>query len=523
MNFFWSLVLFLFSLFALTACTEHRSNPQTLRWHLSAEPDLLNPILTMDAYGSRIESFLYDSLLERDPKTLAFRPKLASRWEVSTDHLTFTFHLRRDVRWHDGTPLTAHDVVYSYERIQDPQIEAPQLRVYYKDVKSVTAHDDYTVQFVFKEPYFLALEFCSGLPVIPRHLHGKGAAFNESPYNRTPVGSGPYRFVRWDTGKKLVLTRNEEYYDKKPDIRTIEFIIIPDSSVALLALKKGLLDLMSLQAIQWVKQTESDKFKTHFNKLNYYTPGYRYLGWNMRDPLFSDKRVRQAMTRLVDRQTMINKLEFSLGKIVTGPFFALGPDYNTSIPPVPYDPEGARRLLQEAGWTDHDGDAILDKDGRKFEFTFLFPSAAKSTERMATILKENLAQMGITMRIEQMEWAVFLDHINKRDFQATGLAWSMGFENDPYQVWHSSQTQKGSNFVGFSNPEVDHLIETARREFDVPKRRALFHRIHQIIHEEQPYTFLYTSPSLIAVDNRFGNVNIYPGGLDMLEWIITAQ
>lgn len=505
------------------SCVTVPNDPMTLRWNLPAEPDLLNPILSTDAYASRIEGLLFDTLLERDPKTLQFRRKIAEHWEVSPDRLSFTFYMRRDVRWHDGTPLTAHDVAYSYERIQDPTVAAPHLRVYYKDVKEVKALDDYTVQFRFKEPYFLALEFCAGLPIVPKHLYEQAPSFNESLKNRAPVGSGPYRFLRWETGKKITLLRNEAYYGAKPDMQRIEFKIIPDSTVAFLSLKKGLLDLVGLTAIQWVKQTATETFTSQFVKHEYYTPGYRFIAWNLRDPLFADRRVRRAMTLLLDRKTLIDKLAFGLGTLTTGPFFVLGDDYNREIEPLPYDPRAAAALLKEAGWEDHDGDGWLDRAGQSFRFTFLITSSSKFAEQMATIFKENLSQLGIQMEIEKMEWAVFIERINDRRFQATTLGWSMGFETDPYQVWHSTQSEKGSNFVGFADPEVDRLIELARREFNVSKRQGYFHRIHAIIHEEQPYTFLFSDPALIARHKRFQNVTIYKGGIDILEWRLGAE
>jgi peptide/nickel transport system substrate-binding protein len=508
-------------LFLLSSCNVRvPKDPNWLIWHLGSEPDTLNHITATDAYEARINGFIYESLIDRDNATLEWIPKLASSWEASDDHLTFTFHLRSDVRWHDGVPFTADDVIYSYDRIQDPKVDAPHLRVYYKDIKKVEKLDEHTVRFTYARPYFKAIEFCGGIPIVPKHIFDDGQDFNKHPAGRHPIGTGPFKFVRWDTGKKIVLERNEEYWDRKkfPEIRGIIFKIINDDTVALQELKKDELDLASLRPIQWVKQTNSEKFKQDFVRHQYYTPSYRFVGWNLRRPYFQDRRVRQALTRLVNRQAIVDKLEFGLGKVISGPFFFQGYEYDQKIAPLPYDPAEAKKLLDEAGWIDHDGDGIRDKDGTPFRFTFLIPSGARFYERLATLMKEDFSKEGIDMEIRTMEWAAFIGRVNERDFDATALGWSFGPDEDPYQVWHSSQSKEGSNFVGFENKETDRILEEARTIFDKDERTKLYHRFHEIIAEEQPYTFLYTGPALVARAARFQNVKVYPLGLDILEW-----
>ncbi len=486
--------------------------------HLSAEPSTLNPITATDAYASRINDYIYESLLKRDEKTLKLVPVLATHWKISPDHLHYTFYLKKGIKWHDGYPFTARDVIFSYERINDPKVDAAHLRNYYQDIKTVRMLDDYTVEFTYRRPYFRALEFCGGIPIVPAHLFKKGEDFNSHPIGRRPIGTGPYRFLRWDTGKEIVLVRNDNYWGEKPHIKRIVFKIITDSTVALQVLKQLGLDLMGLRPIQWVYQTRGKRFNRHFKKLSYYLPQYSYIGWNMRKPWFRDRRVRQAMTMLLDRETILKKLLFGLGTIVTGNFYINSPDYNKSIKPYPYNPAEAIRLLEEAGWIDHDGDGIRDKDGIPFSFEFLISAGSKFAEQLATILQESLKDAGIRMSIRKLEWAVFIQKIQSRDFDACTLGWSLSWESDPYQVWHSSQAKNGSNFVGFINKEADEIIEKARMEFDAEKRHKLYHRFHEIIHIEQPYTFLFTTKALVAVSRRFQNVNVYPMGLNPREW-----
>jgi peptide/nickel transport system substrate-binding protein len=486
--------------------------------HLSAEPGTLNPITATDAYASNINDYIYESLLKRDEQSLELVPVLAESWEIADDHLTYTFHLKKNIRWQDGAPFTTKDILFSYERIQDPKVDAAHLRNYYRDIEKLEVLDDYTVRYHYRIPYFRALEFCGGIPIVPAHLFKESDDFNQNPIGRQPVGTGPYRLIKWDTGEQIVLERNENYWGAKPHLLRIVFKIITDATVALEVLKQGGLDYMGLRPIQWAKQTESKRFQKQFNKFKYYLPNYSYIGWNLHQPLFQDRRVRLAMTMLLNREPILQKILFGLGTIVTGPFYVNSPDYDHSIKPYPYDPKAAVELLHVAGWDDHDGDGILDRDGLRFEFEFLISAGSKFAEQLATLFQENLKRVGIKMDIRKLEWAVFIQKIQAHEFAACTLGWSLGWDSDPYQVWHSSQAAKGSNFVGFENAQADRLIEEARREFDPEKRHKLFHRLHQIIHEEQPYTFLFTTEALVAVDRRFANVHVYPLGLAPREW-----
>lgn len=491
-----------------------------LIYHIGAEPGTLNPIVATDAYESVINGGnIYETLIERDNATLELKPLLAESWEISEDKLTYTFKIRQGVKWHDGAPFTSADVVFSYKTIMDPKVDAPQLRSYYQEIRDVEAIDDYTVKFTYARPYFLALEFCGGMPIVPKHIFENGD-FNTNPAGRSPVGTGPFKFVKWTTGREVVLEKNPDYWGEKPHLNRIVFRIITDSSVALQVLKRQELDVASLTPIQWEKQTNSPDFEKHFDKFSYFTPNYSYIGWNSKRPFFADKRVRTALTHLVNRELILDKVMYGLGAIVTNPFYINSPEYDKSIEPIPYDPAAARKLLEEAGWVDHDNDGIRDKDGVKFSFEFLIPGGSETGEKIATILKEELDGIGIDMTIRKTEWAVFTTRLNERNFDAVTLAWSMGIESDPYQIWSSTQAEAGSNFIGFKNAETDKLIEEARKEFDRDKRIELYRQFSEIIHEEQPYTFLFCRKATVAVNKRFENVTVYPLGIEPTEWYV---
>jgi len=491
-----------------------------LIYNLSAEPANLNPITATDAYETTVNSGnVYETLVRRDNKTLEIVPLLADSWEISEDKLIYTFYIKKEIKWHDGVPFTSHDIVFSYNKIIDPKVDSPQLRNYYQDIRKVEALDDHTVRFTYARPYFLALEFCGGMPIVPRHIFEKGD-FNTNSAGRSPVGTGPYKFAKWNTGSEIILERNEEYWGTKPHIKRIVFKIINDPSVAFQVLKREDLDLTGLTPIQWERQTKSEAFERNYDKLGYFTPNYSYIGWNMEKVYFSDRRVRTAMTQLVNRQLILEEILYDLGEVVTNPFYINSPEYDKSIEPYPYDPERAKKLLDESGWIDRDGDGIRDREGVKFEFEFLIPAGSETGEKIATILKEELDKVGINMEIRKTEWAVFTQRLNERRYDAVTLAWSMGVETDPYQVWHSSQAEQGSNFVGFVNQEADRLIEQARTEFNREKRIELYKKFSGIVNEEQPYTFLFCRKSTVAVHKRFKAVKIYPLGLDQLEWFV---
>ncbi|NOY87711.1 MAG: peptide-binding protein [Deltaproteobacteria bacterium] len=489
---------------------------------MPAEPATLNPVTATDVYEGTVNGYIYESLLKRDNRTLELVPLLAETWEASPDHLNYTFTLREGLRWGDGRPLTTDDVVFTFNVVRDPAVDAPHLRNYYRNLEKVRALDSRTVRFTFSKPYFKSLEMIGGMSIIPKHIFVKGD-FNTNPHGRSPIGSGPYKFVKWDTGKEIVLSRNENYWGEKPHLKKIVFKIITDETVALQVLKRGEMDLMGLTPIQWTRQTRGRKFTARFNKLQYYLPGYSFIGWNLRRPFFSDKRVRRAMTMVLDRESILKNLRYGLGKIVTGNFFYESRDYDKNIKPWPHDPKRAAALMDEAGWTDSDGDGIRDKDGVPFRFEFTIVSGSQFAEQMATVLKEELTKVGVDMTIRPLEWALFTKVLDDRTFDAVIMGWSLPVEADPFQVWHSSQAERGSNFIGFVNKEADEIIEKARTTFDRSVRAGYYRRFHRILHEEQPYTFLFVNKSLVALDKRFKNVNVYPLGLDSTEWYVPAD
>ncbi len=502
-----------------TYCNKHSYDiePDTIRFHLPMDPILLNPVISEDAYSSTVCSRIFESLLERDRKTLKMKGQIAEKWTIGADKLTYTFNLRRNNRFHDGKPVTSADVLFSYNMMMSEKIPNAHKKVYYKDVLSISAPDAYTIVFKMKKPYAMALEHLGGFEVVPKHIYSQGDFMKDERNMWGPVGSGPYRFTEWKTGQRLTLTRFENYWGEKPEIKKLEFVIIKNEAVALQSLKKGDVDSYNLRPLQWTRQTDSAKFKHDFEKIKYLATSYRYIGYNMRKPPFNDRRIRQAMAHLMDLERVKKTILENLAEVTTGPFLPQSLQYNQKLKPIQYEPEKAVELLKAAGYA-RNADGLIAKDGKPLEIELMVSAGGGFADQFASVMKEDFSRAGITLNIRKLEFQTLLTKINQRDFQSVMLGWSSGIESDPFQLWHTSQREKGHNFTGFGNAETDALIEQARLTFDDKARNAIYHRFHEVVYNEQPYTFLYTSYALIAVSKRFTNVNVYPLGLDLLEW-----
>jgi peptide/nickel transport system substrate-binding protein len=275
----------------------------------------------------------------------------------------------------------------------------------------------------------------------------------------------------------------------------------------------------------WVNRAGQPDFQAKFNLRSYYPPFVNFIMWNQRRPQFADKRVRKALTLLLDRQLILETIFHGFGRAAISTFYDES-EINTALKPFPFDPEQAKQLLDEAGWVDSDNDGIRDKDGVPFRFELLIVTGARETDQLTTVYQEELKRAGIEMSIRPLEWATYSERLDSRNFDAAPLAWSNPsvVDADPYQIWHSSQREgKGSNYVGFANEEADKLMEQARLEFDRDKRTKMYYRFQEILQEEQPYTLMYNPQALVAVDKRFRNVRVYKRGLVSREWWVPLE
>jgi len=480
----------------------------------------LLPILASDSASSEINGLIYSGLVRYDGD-LKIVGELAESWEISADNLTITFHLRKGVKWHDGAPFTAADVLFTYRLYIDPETPTAYAESYLQ-VEKAEAPDDYTFRVTYAEPYAPAL-ISWGMPILPKHLL-EGKMITASELARHPVGTGPYLFVEWLGGEKIVLEANRDYFEGSPYIKRFVFRIIPDTSTQFLELQTGGLDFMSLSPLQYDRQTDTLAFKRLFNKYRYLAFGYTYLGYNLKRPLFRDRRVRQALAYAIDKQEIIDGVLRGHGQVATGPYKPDSWVYNPEVPRYAFNPEKARQLLAEAGWSDSDGDGILDKDGARFQFTIVTNQGNDLRSKAGEIIQRRFRQVGIDVQLRIIEWATFLkEFINPGNFDATILGWSGGPEPDQFEIWHSSKTgPRELNFIGYKNPEVDRLLEQGRRVFDRKERKKIYDRFQLILAEDQPYTFLFVGEALPAVASRFYGIEPTAAGIryNFTQWYV---
>lgn len=484
-----------------------------------ADARTLVPLLASDSASSGICNLIFNGLVKYD-KDLNLVGDLAKSWQILDNGLVIVFNLRQDVKWHDGKPFTAADVEFTYKKLIDPAVKTPYSGDFEK-IKSLEVIDDYTVKVSYPEPFVPALASW-GMSIIPKHLLEK-EDLNNAKFSRAPIGTGPYKFKGWKSQELIKLNSNHGYFEGRPYIDKYIFRIIPDSATMFLELQNRGIDYMGLSSLQFVRQTATQFFKKYYQKFSYQGFSFTYLGYNLNDPKFQDIRVRQAINYAVDKKEIIDGILLGLGTICTGPFAPRSWAYNTQVQPVPYAPQKAGELLKEAGWLKNKY-GYLEKDGQLFEFTIITNQGNDERKQTAEIIQKRLQKIGMKVKIKIIEWSAFINEfINKRKFEAVLLGWSLSFDPDSYDIWHSSKTKEGEfNFISYKNEKVDTFLEEGRRTFDQEKRKEIYHQIHKIIYEEQPYLFLYTPDSLPIVSSRVKAIKVAPAGIsyNFIKWYV---
>ena len=502
----------------LTACGQKAErNPNSFVESSIGDARRLNPVIANDSASGTINDQVFNGLVKYD-KDIKLIGDLAERWDVSNRGKTITFHLRKGVMWHDGVEFTADDCLFTYQKFIDPKVATPYSSSY-MDVRKAVAVDKYTFRVTYKEPFSPALESWS-MGMVPKHLLD-GRDINTDQFNRHPIGTGPYKFKEWIAGQKIVLEANDDYFEGRPNIDQFIYRIIPDSSTMFQELLSGGVDMMGLTPLQYLRKSETRRIKENYRKFRYPANAFTYLGYNLTNPFFMYVRVRQALSYAINRQSIIDGILLGLGRPCTGPFSYVSWAYTPGAKSYNYDPELAKKMLAEEGWKDQNGDGILEKNGKSFRFTILTNQGNTERIRTAEIIQQNLRTVGIDVNIRVMEWQAFLEQIDKRSFEAIILGWSMGRDPDLYDIWHSSKTKKGEyNFIGYTNDEVDRLLVEGRRTFDIEKRKKIYYRIHEVLAEEQPYSFLYVPDALPIVHKRFKGIEPAPLGIfyNFIKW-----
>ncbi len=530
------------------------------------DPDTINALTSNDTVSRAWQQWVYEALAESrfdDPDK--WDPALAESWQFDQEKLEYTIKLRRGVKWHPirfpngkwvrDREVTAYDVKFTFDCILNPHTEAAALRSYYLDPDAkneedrikiqVKVIDKYTVKIRWKKPYFMANEFTLGIPIIPRHVYSRNEqgqpisldfrsqefaqAFNSHWANKTMCGTGPLRLEKWERDKQVVLVRNEEYWGKPFYFSHVIYKQITNPSTVFHQVLNGELDWSGISDrnlfVQGLERPEVKQGKVV--ALSYEYMGYRYVGWNLTRPQFSDREVRWALSYATPVDSMIKNILHGLAVRVTGPFLPSSPANDPELKPVPYDLDKARQMLDKAGWRDTDGDGIRDKviDGQKvpLQFELMIYADSPMYRRIAEMMKDSYRQIGVQMLISPNKWALMLQRLRKRNFDACMLGWALSWRGDPFQIWHSSQADlpDSSNAISYRNPQVDKLIDRLRVTMDPQEQYKLYRQIHRLIYEDQPYTFLFQDKATVMHHARLENIKLYPKQrphVDMREW-----
>jgi peptide/nickel transport system substrate-binding protein len=450
--------------------------------------------------------------------------------------LTIRFTLRPGLNFSDGEPLTTDDVVFSFNWLMNEKVAAPRARAYFRMIEAVEALDARTVEFRFRKPYFEALQLAASMDVLPEHFYAPRFAEAPEKFNRSKgvlVGSGRFMLEDpegWSPSNQIVLLRNDRYWGVPAAFDRLVFRLYTQDTARLTAFRNREIDLFAASPEQYVEMLEDEALMNRVDSYEYMTPynGYRYVAWNQQDAeggasMFADRRVRQALTMLVDRQRMIDEVMLGYGQIADGPFNPLGEQGSPTVDPWPHDIEGAKSLLAEAGYTDRDGDGVIeDETGAALRFKLTYPSGHAFYRKLIAFLKDAYAKAGVVLEPDPIEWSVMVERLNNKSFEAICLGWTSGPESDIYQMFHSSQTLPGGdNFVHYRSEELDRLIERARQTIDPDQRMKLWREAHAVLHRDQPYTFLAWGKSLRFLDQRFKNVHLLKAGLNpRAEWYV---
>ena len=505
----------------LSAFSKERGG--TLVIGMGAGVRTLIPILASDSASAEVCSFIFNGLLKYD-KDLKLKGDLAESWEIKDGGRTLIFHLRRGVKWQDGVEFSAQDVIFTYQKLVDPRVPTPYSGDF-KRISAIKALDKYTVEVKYAHPFAPALASWT-MSIIPKHLL-EDKDLSKLRFWENPIGTGPYELVRWKHQQLIELRANKNYFEHPPFIERVIFRIIPDSATLFLEVLSQAVDNASLTPLQYVVNAKSALFRKNFLKFRLPSNSFIYLGYNLENPLFSNKKVRRALNFAVDKEKIVKSIYHSQALVSNGPFTPQSWAYSESLKPASYSLEKARRLLEEAGWQDRDGDGILEKEGKKLRFTITTNQGSFLRQKIAEIIQHQLKKVGVGVDIKVVEWSVFIERvINQRNFDAVLLGWSLSFDPDLYDIFYSKKTARGEfNFVGYNNPEVDKLLLAGRRTFDREKRKAIYTQVARLIYEDQPYMFIAVPYSLSCLHRRFRGVKPARSGYfyNFIDWWVEKQ
>ncbi|MDO9149893.1 MAG: peptide-binding protein [Methylotenera sp.] len=473
---------------------------------MTGEPSGLISMIAGESASSAISSNIFNSLLKYD-KNLELEGDLVAHWEISTDQKTITFKLKPNLKWADNNPLTSADVLFTWQAVTNEKNASPYASDFLL-VKKAETPDAQTFRVTYEQAYAPALDSWAGLQILPKHLL-EGKDLHTTAFARKPIGSHYYQLDSWKHGEHLKLSKNANSVLGPAQIDNLVTRIIPDNSAQFLELMADNIDLMGLDPIKYSRiipaRPELQKKLALYKELG---NSYTYMGFNLKHKPFDDVRVRRAINYAIDKQEIIDGVYLGLGINIASPYKPGTRWSNPALTPYPYDPAKARSLLKEAGFTDSNGDGILERDGKPFSFEII-TNQNKEREKSAVLIQRRLKEVGIDVQIRAIEWASFISRFIKTgDFDVVVLGWGLGLDPDQYNIWHSSQQAPGQfNFIGYNNPKVDKLLEQGRLELNPDRRMEVYHQFSATLLEDSPIIYLSAGYGLTAIHKRVKGID----------------
>ena len=474
---------------------------KTLTIALESDPTNIDPRLGTDVNSARVAQLVTNALLRKDPVSNLI-PDLAEKWETP-DEKTYIFHLRKGVKFHDGAELTADDVKFTFDSIMDPALKSPKALAYEK-VERIDVLDPYTIKFTLKEvfsPFLIEMT----QPILPRKVT---EALEGKQFTNTLIGTGPFKLVEWTHDQQLVFEANPAYFEGAPKLERVVLRIIPEDSVRFLELKQGGVDLVQNailpDMVPIAEQTRGLKVARGESVVIY------YLGFNFKDPILKHPNVRQAIAYAIDRKTIVEHLLKGQASLATGLLSPANWAYEPNVAAYEYDVEKAKKLLDEAGYPDPDGDGPQSR----FKITYKTSTTALRIH-LGEVLQDQFKQVGIEIsEIQMYEWAKFSDDIKSGNFQLFTLRWVGITEPDIfYSIFHSKMLPPdGRNRGGYANPDIDRLTEAGRKECSLDGRKKIYSEIQKILAEDLPYVYLWYPQNIVVMNERVQGFVVYPDG-----------
>ena len=493
------------SLLLLSCSNEDKSktNDEILYTRLASEPNTLNPILTTDAYSSSIQGLIFNGLFTVDSE-LNIIPELATTYNIDETNTIYTVTINSSVKWHDGKPLTADDIKYTYETYLSPSTNTVYRSNFIIDNKpiKINKQSTYSVQFVLPKPFapFLARLTTS---IIAKHQFSS-ENINQNPWNRNPVGTGPFVLDKWATGQFIKLKKNTHYFKSEPKIDAIISRFIPNDLTAIVSLENKEIDESQVKPKD-LKALENDP---HLTTYSYQQMAYIYIGFNLTKKPFDSAIFREAFARAINKELIVKKVLMNQGSPAELPNHPISWAYppKSLITTFPYSPVKSMELLKKDGYKLNSQTQFFEKNNQTLEFTLILTKGNTVRENAAKIIQQYLKKVGIKMNIRLLEFqslvTILKEPSKNKNFDAALLGWSLGIDPDGYSIWHSSQFPSGFNFIGYNNSKVDALIIKGRQETDINSRKKIYHELYQHITRDIPYIFLFYENTLHTVNNR---------------------